>query len=84
MKKKRIPLKPMSPSEVKTYDQLCSLQRDNINVRTGWMILNGPNEVVLSNQMPGGERTGKVSFTRAEFTRFASWYLAPQKRVQRS
>jgi hypothetical protein len=84
VKKKRIPLKPMSPSEVRTFDQICSLQRDNLNCRTGWILLNGANSVVITKQKPGEASTGSVEFTHAEFTRLAQWYLTPQKRVQRS
>lgn len=82
--KKTIPLKPMSPSEVRTFEQICSLKRDNISVRTGWILLNGANEVVLVKQKNGERATGEVSFTRKEFTRLAQWYLTPQKREKRS
>lgn len=82
MKKKQIPLRPMSPHEARTLNQLCSLQRDNLNVRSGWVLLNSTGTVVLRNQKAGEQPTGGVEFTRAEFERIAKWYLTPQKRVR--
>lgn len=78
MKKRRIP-QMLAPAHVRSMAEVCALQTDNADTRDGWIILNGPNEVVLKNQKMGEDATGSVTYSRRAFARLAQWFLRPQR-----
>jgi hypothetical protein len=72
-------LKPMTPHEARTIDEICSLRRDNISTPHGWILIDG-DRVSLAQQQAGHEAEGTITLPRAEFKRMIDWYLRPQER----
>jgi hypothetical protein len=74
--------KMRAPFEVRTFDHVCQLERDNIETRKSWMSIQPDGSVSIYNQMNGKQATGNVSLTRAEFIKFAEFYVKPQRIVK--
>ena len=70
--------KKLSPREAKTFKQICSLKRDNIDSKTSWILID-VGVVYIHNQENGEISTGKVVLTRQEFNKFVDWYNGQQE-----
>jgi len=68
----------VTPATAKSEAARMKLTRDNIDTLHGWILLNG-NTVVISEQMTGKPRTGKVELPLSEFRKMAEWFLKPQR-----
>lgn len=64
----------MTPREAKTFDDICSLPRDNVSTDEHWIIINGENDVCISTQRNGEPRTESVHLPRETFEAFIDWY----------
>lgn len=60
----------MKPKEIKTFDDICKLKRDNVSYDDAWIILNGVNELVITNQKRGEPSTGTVKLSKRQFQKF--------------
>lgn len=70
-------MKKISPRQAKTIKVMCSLESDNKNVASGWILLD-QGRVILKNQRHGESPTGGVEFTRQQFNALIDWYNRPQ------
>jgi hypothetical protein len=75
--------KMRSPSEVRSLNQVCELERDNFSTRKSWMSVNPDGSVSIYNQMSGKSATGNISLARTELLKLAHWYTKPQRIVKR-
>lgn len=73
-------LKPLSPQAARTEKQICSLRRDNLSARGGWLMI-GENSVTIAQQKPGETAAGMATLSRRDFERLVAWYYRPQKRI---
>ena len=64
----------MKPKQVKTFADICKLKRDNVSCGDAWIIFNGVNELVISNQKTGEAPTGTVRLTKRQFQKFVDWW----------
>lgn len=65
----------MTPREAKTFEQICELDRDNVDTDEHWMILDsGGDEITLAAQQLGKPSSAKISMPRATFEAFIDWY----------
>lgn len=64
----------MKPKEVKRDSDISKLRRDNVSTRRSGILLNGINEIVITNQKTGENPTGKVALTKREFQTFVDWW----------
>lgn len=72
-------LKPMSPHQARTLNEICSLKSDNYGGAEGWIMIDGP-DVILKQQRSGEQPDGGVKFSRGAFKRMIDWYLREQQR----
>lgn len=70
--------KRLSPKNARTFDQVCSLNRDNTEAGDYWILTDG-DCVTLTQQAVGESPVGSVSIPRELFIRFINWYQRPQK-----
>lgn len=73
----KIAKKTLSPQKAKTTKTLCSLNRDNFDVPSGWILID-EDRVYIRNQESGNPSTGKVEFSKKDFNRIVKWYTTPQ------
>lgn len=76
--KKNAKARYVSPAQARTHDDQCKLNRDNINARHGWILLDGPR-VSIAQQTTGEAAKAIISLTRTDFEKLARWYFKPQK-----
>ena len=72
--------KTLSPRQARTWDQLCSLRRDNSSWGDWWILTDGLN-VAIYQQKPGETSTQEISIPIGTFNRLIDWYQRPQKTV---
>lgn len=77
-RKKAAPQKMLSPHEARRTRDAIRLQRDNVDTRHGWILLDG-GSVVIAQQQDGQPATAMVTLPRREFARLARWYFRPQR-----
>jgi hypothetical protein len=77
---KRKELKPLSPQAARTNQQICSLRRDNLSARGGWIMID-ENTVSIAQQTPGESAVAIAKLSRRDFERLVAWYYRPQKRT---
>lgn len=63
----------ITPKTANTNKKLCSIKRDNFSCNGSW-ILVGENDVNISNQFNGKERTGHVVMSKKVFERLIKFY----------
>lgn len=68
----------LSPAQARTHDDQCKLNRDNINGRRGWILLDGAS-VSIAEQTVGESAKAIVSLSRSDFEKLVRWYFKPQK-----
>ena len=68
----------MSPFRANHIDKVCRLNRDNINTKHGWILVDG-DRVSIARQTTGARASAIVSLPRAEFARLARWFFTEQK-----
>ncbi len=75
-------LKPLSPSEARSIDELCSMRSDNFGTGTHW-ILTDSLKVTIAAQVPGNNATQMMSVDRQTFNKLIHWYVRKQARYSR-
>jgi hypothetical protein len=71
-----------APCQVKTIDDICDLKRDGVNFggkHAGWLILNGTDEVCITNQETGNNPTGSVDLSFNAMKKIAEWFLGAEQ-----
>jgi hypothetical protein len=66
-----------TPRTVKTFDALCEMPRDNIDVGDHWMMISDTDrgfDVTITNQKNGHPSTGTVKLPRAVFAKMVDWF----------
>lgn len=66
--------KRLKPIEARTFKQICSLPRDNLDYKNFWFMVD-EGQVTLTAQKIGEAPTSQISIPRAVFDRMARWYL---------
>jgi len=62
-----------TPMEAKTFNDICSLKRDNLTAGGYWIILNELG-ITICKQNPGEEPTQEITIPRKSFNRMVKWY----------
>lgn len=66
--------KKLKPIEARTFKQICSLPRDNIDAKGFWMMLD-VGKVTIAQQKAGEPAKVMLTMPRAQFERMARWYM---------
>lgn len=64
----------LKPIDARTVNQLCSLQRDNLDFKGFWILTDG-NEITICQQKTGETPKATISIPKAVFDRMARWYV---------
>lgn len=65
--------KPRTPSQARTFNQICDLESDGCATGDFWLSL-GAREVVIHEQAVGEESKQKIKIPRHVFEKFIRWY----------
>lgn len=76
--------KKLSPRKARTFNQICSLNRDNLSSKHGWIVVDDEGSVTIAEQANGCEAKGIVRLPRREFNRLVDWYNKEQELRPRS
>ena len=68
----------VAPSRARAQD-LTRLGCDNFDTASGWIMLDGNDEVIVTQQREGEAAVGSVRLSRREFNRLVAWYQRPQR-----
>jgi hypothetical protein len=71
-------VKKLAPMNARTFDQVCSLNRDNTESGDFWMLAGG-DEVTISKQREGEACEQSITIDRRDFLKLVSWYMRDQK-----
>jgi hypothetical protein len=63
----------MRPRDARTGNQICELERDNIECKTHWFMISA-KEVRIVAQKTGESATAKIVIPRRFFNRMVDWY----------
>jgi len=63
----------LTPATVRTVQEVCKLERDNLDFPTWWAMLDLPF-IIVCQQKAGEGATGEVMMPRKEFERLIRWY----------
>lgn len=66
--------KKLAPKDAKTFNQICSLERDTIDCGDFWTIID-ETEITFAEQKLGEPSRQMLSMPRHIFLRFVNWYL---------
>ena len=74
----------LTPIEARTFKQICSLPRDNLDTSGHWIQLD-VGEVTIAKQKGGEAAKVMLTVPRAQFDRMVRWYMTgslrrPKKR----
>ena len=72
----------MTPKQAKTFNQVCSLPRDNFSTRDFWLLLDGGSHVVLCEQRNGQPPKGNLRISKGQFDRLIHWYTTGRIRAR--
>jgi hypothetical protein len=67
------PKRKLAPRKARTFEQLCSLPRDNVGAPGWWMLVN-EDTVTITAQEWGQPVTSNVAIPREYFDAFVDWY----------
>lgn len=70
--------KTLAPYQCRSTNDLCQLQRDNLNFKRCWLLVN-EGHVTIAEQVIGQNSTTMVRISKRAFESMARWYLTPQK-----
>lgn len=69
-----------APIDAKTFEQICALKRDNIDLQGGdWCFMVEEGMVTLTEQKIGEGPTHQVSIPRKYFDKVVRWYTTGKK-----
>ena len=68
----------LSPRGAKTFNQLCSLRRDNWSWGDWWIMSDG-GTVSITQQKVGESPSQEISVPMSAFNRLIDWYNRPQE-----
>lgn len=72
----------MRPYNCKTFEDVCSLRRDNKDAGGFWIMTDG-NVVTICQQKFGERSTATVNVPRKDFNRLVAWYMSEQERFKK-
>ena len=64
----------MKPIEARTFNQICSLKRDNMSTKDFWLQLD-VGIVTLAKQRNGEPCEASMRISRKQFDRIVQWYV---------
>lgn len=75
---KKAKAKYMSPFRANSEKKVCTLNRDNISIKNGWILVDG-YDVSIGQQAEGEGGAIIVRLSRVEFAKLARWFFTEQK-----
>jgi hypothetical protein len=74
-------LAPIAAIDCRTDDEICSVHRDNLSTKHGWVMVNAADgTVTFAEQVAGEGSTGMVTLPRGEVKRMIAFLTKPQAR----
>ena len=75
-------MKKLAPMNARTFEQVCSLNRDNTESGDFWLMA-GPDEITITKQRMGEAVEQSITVDRSDFLKLVRWYMRDQKIKQR-
>lgn len=77
------PKKTLTPRTARTFEQICTLKRDNVSTVDYWMMVCDGGKVVICAQRDGQAVQTMLRLPRHTFEKFIDWYNTGEWPIKR-